>query len=97
MTPQLTDAIAAIKTLSPLERQQLVQILIQSDSDLNSQTDLKNLSNQFLQGISLTQLLAIKTPPTIDNIKDISTNCWPPEDSIEDFLAFLKQQRQGVN
>ncbi|NJL90076.1 MAG: hypothetical protein HC916_09995 [Coleofasciculaceae cyanobacterium SM2_1_6] len=96
MTPQLTAAIAAIQPLSPPERQQLLQILIQSDA-ANSQTDLKNLSNHFVQGISLTQLLAVKTPPTVDNLKNISANCWPPEDSIEDFLAFLQQQRQTVS
>lgn len=97
MTPQLSAAIAAIQPLSPPERQQLLQILIQSDSSASSQTDLKNLSTQFVQGISLTQLLAIKTPPTVDNLKNISANCWPTEDSIEDFLAFLKQQRQVVS
>jgi hypothetical protein len=32
MTPQLEAAIAAIKPLSPTERQQLSKILIQSDS-----------------------------------------------------------------
>ena len=96
MTPQLTAAIAAIQPLSPLERQQLLQILTQIDTS-SSQTDLKTLSNQFMQGISLTQLLTIKTPPTVDNLKDIAADCWPPEDSIEDFLAFLKQQRQAVS
>lgn len=37
------------------------------------------------------------TPPTVDNLKDISINCWLPENSIEDFLDFLKQQRQTVS
>lgn len=56
MTPQLKAAIAAIQPLSPTERLQLLQILIQSDSVSTSQTDLKTLSPQFWQGTTLKQL-----------------------------------------
>lgn len=96
MTPQLETAIAAIQLLSPTERQQLLQILIQSNSSSNSQTDLKTLSTQFWQGITLNQLLTIQTPTTVYNLKDIAAEFWPEEDSIEDFLSFLRQQRQAV-
>lgn len=47
MTPQLVAAIAAIQMLSPTERQQLLQILAQSDLASNSRPDLKALSAQF--------------------------------------------------
>lgn len=96
MTPQLETAIAAIQLLSPTERQQLLQILIQSDSSSNSQTDLKTLSTQFWQGTSLKQLITTQTPTTVDNLKDLAADFWPEEDSIEDFLTFLQQQRQEV-
>ncbi|MBW4630588.1 MAG: hypothetical protein KME30_01415 [Iphinoe sp. HA4291-MV1] len=96
MTPQLEAAIAAIQLLSSTERQQLLQILTQSNSSSNSQTDLKNLSNQFWQGTTLTQLLATQTPTTVHNLNDFAANFWPQEDSIEDFLTFLRQQRQEV-
>lgn len=95
MTPQLEAAIAAIQSLSPTERQQLLQILAQSDSS-NSQTDLKTLSTQFQQGTTLQELLATQTPLTVHNLKDLAADFWPTEDSIEDFLAFLRQQRQKV-
>ncbi|WP_448275053.1 hypothetical protein [Nostoc sp. DSM 114160] len=62
MTPQLEAAIAAIQLLSSTERQQLLQILTQSNSSSHSQTDLKNLSNQFWQDTTLKQLLATQTP-----------------------------------
>lgn len=96
MTPQLQAAIAAIQPLSPVERRQLLQILIQSDSALGSQTDLRTLSTQFWTGSTLQQLRATQSPRTIDSLKDLKTNFWPAEDSIEDFLTFLHQQRQEV-
>jgi hypothetical protein len=96
MTPQLEAAIAAIQSLSPTEREQLLQILIQSDSSSNSQTDLKTLSTQFWQGTTLNQLLTIQTPTTVDNLREFTADFWPEEDSIEDFLIFLRQQRQAV-
>jgi hypothetical protein len=41
MTPQLEAAIAAIQTLSPPEREQLLQILFQSDLTSESQHGLR--------------------------------------------------------
>jgi hypothetical protein len=41
MTPQLEAAIAAIQTLSPPERKQLLQILVQSDLTSESQHGLR--------------------------------------------------------
>lgn len=97
MTPQLAAAIAVIQTLSPTERQQLLQILTQSDSASNSQPDLSALSAQFWQGISLQQLRATQTPTTVHSLKDLAADFWPTEDSIDDFLFFLRQQRQAVS
>lgn len=94
MTPQLVAAITAIQTLSPTERQQLLQILTQSDSASNAQPNLKALSDQFWQGISLQQLRATQPPTTVHSLKDLATDFWPAEDSIDDFLVFLRQQRR---
>ncbi|MBE9137856.1 hypothetical protein IQ254_11740 [Nodosilinea sp. LEGE 07088] len=97
MTPQLEAAIAAIQPLSPTERLQLLQILTQSDSVSNSQPDIKVLSAQFWQGISLQQLRATQNPSTVHSLKDLAADFWPAEDSIEDFLAFLRKQRQEAS
>lgn len=94
MTPQFEAALAAIQLLSSTERQQLRQILAQSNSSSNSQTDLKALSVQFWQGTTLKQLLTTQSPITVYNLKDLAADFWPEEDSIEDFLTFLRQQRQ---
>jgi hypothetical protein len=94
MTPQLEAAIAAIQPLSPAERQQLLHILIQDESALTA--DLKTLSTEFWQGTTLQQLLTVQTPTTVHNLKDLAADFWPEEDSVEDFLTFLRQQRQEV-
>ncbi|MEA5618769.1 hypothetical protein VB711_13105 [Cronbergia sp. UHCC 0137] len=95
MTPQLEAVIAAIQQLSSTERQQLLQIFTQSNSSSNSQADLKNLSHQW-QDTTLKELLATQTPTTVHNLKHLAADFWPEEDSIEDFLIFLRQQRQEV-
>ncbi|MBD2270569.1 hypothetical protein H6F62_17865 [Anabaena sp. FACHB-1391] len=96
MTSRLENAIAAIQQLSAIERQQLLQIFTQSNSSSNSQTDLKNLSHQFWQDTTLNEILATQTPITVHNLKHLAVDFWPEEDSIEDFLIFLRQQRQEV-
>ncbi|KAM3097437.1 hypothetical protein ACKFKG_08020 [Phormidesmis sp. 146-35] len=105
MTPQLEAAvalqlrlalIAAIRSLSLTEREQLLQILTQNDSASDSLTDLKTLNAQFRQGTSLSQLLVTQNPTTVHNLKDLTLEFWSEEDSIEDFLTFLRQQRQAV-
>ncbi|QQE66318.1 hypothetical protein GFS31_30160 [Leptolyngbya sp. BL0902] len=97
MTPQLEAALAALQPLSPAERQQLLQILTQDELAENPLTELRNLSIQFWQGISLQQLRTTQTPATVHNLQDLSADFWPQEDSIEEFLAFLQQQRQEVS
>jgi hypothetical protein len=96
MTPQLETAIAAIQPLSPAERQQLLQILTQSNSASENQANLKTLNAQFWQGTSLQQLLATQTPTAVHNLKDLATDFWPAEEPIEDFLVFQQQQRQEL-
>jgi hypothetical protein len=93
MTPQLEAAIAFIQQLSPTEQQQLLQILTQNDSAPSAQSDFRTRSTQFWQGISLKHLIT-QTSRTVPNLKDLTADFWPAEDSIEDFLVFLQQQRQ---
>jgi hypothetical protein len=90
MTPQLEAAIAAIQPLSNIERQQLLQILIQSHPNLET------LNEQFWQGMTIEELLGTQTPTTMSDLKDLAADFWPEEDSIEDFLAFLQQQRRAL-
>ncbi|MEM9217791.1 MAG: hypothetical protein AAGD25_26060 [Cyanobacteria bacterium P01_F01_bin.150] len=47
MTPQLEAAIAAIQPLNPIERQQLIQLLVEDSQTADKQLDLQTLSAQF--------------------------------------------------
>ncbi len=94
MTPQFEAAIAAIQQLSPSERQQLLQFLIQSNS--SNLLNLQSFSAEFRQGIPLQQLLADQTPVTANHPRDLRASFWPEADSVEEFLDFLQQQRQEV-
>jgi len=87
MTPHLEAAIAAIQPLTPAEREQLIQILMQN-------SDLKTLNTQFRQGATVEELLLTQSPKTIHNLKELAAGFFPEEDSIEEFLDFLQQQRQ---
>jgi hypothetical protein len=95
MSPQLEAAIAAIRPLSIAERQQLLQILTQNNSAPTA--ELKTLSDEFWQGTPLNQLLATQRPTIVHNIKELAADFWPEEESIEDFLTFLRQQRQEID
>jgi hypothetical protein len=96
MTTQLELAIAAIQPLSSTERKQLIQILIQDNPPSNFQSNLRALSTQFWQGTTLNQLLETQKPRTVQDLKDFSADFWPEENATEDFLTFLRQQRNEV-
>ena len=72
----------------------MLQILKQDSLNPDHKADLVNLSTQFWQGVTLKQLFTNQTPKTVFNIKDLAADFWPEEDSMEDFLVFLRQQRQ---
>lgn len=99
MTPQLETAITAIQLLSPSERQQLLSILAQKDSvpkdnEPVREADLKTLSAQFQQGVSLNQILSARIPKTVHDLNEFAAEFWPEEETTESFLSFLQQQRQ---
>ncbi len=91
MTPQLQAAITAIQPLSQKERQQLLQLLVH---DAAPQGNLEILNMQFWQGFTLEQLTAQSSPTAMKDLGDFAVDFWPEDESVEDFLAFLRQQRQ---
>ncbi|MDJ0532364.1 MAG: hypothetical protein QNJ70_07670 [Xenococcaceae cyanobacterium MO_207.B15] len=90
MTPQLQKAITTIQSLSIQEQHQLLQIL----SETVKKSDTLESQNQlFWQEKSLENLINIQQPPIIEDIKNLAGDYWG-EDSTEEFLSFLKEQRQ---
>jgi hypothetical protein len=91
MTPQLAAAIAAIQPLSRTEREQVLSLLLKSNT-----TNLVERSQEFWQGQTIAQLQEAQKTKPIQHLKDLAADFWPEEDSIEDFLVFLQTQRQEV-
>lgn len=92
MTPQLEAAIAATKPLDQSERQQLIQILIADTQSDSSELNLQILSTQFWQGTSIGKLRSDQMPSTFDRQASV-VDFWPEEDTDQEFLDFLRQQR----
>jgi hypothetical protein len=89
MTPQLEAAIAAIQPLSSTERQQVLDLLRQPNTE-----NLADRSRDFWQGQTIEQLRAIQKTKPINNLEDLVPDFWPEEESLEEFLDFLQTQRQ---
>jgi hypothetical protein len=84
MTPQLEAAIAAIQPLSPAERQQLLNILIQGETSSVAVANLQDMSTQFWQGNTLEQLISAQSPTTVRNVEELTASFWTEEDSDVD-------------
>ncbi|MEO0520513.1 MAG: hypothetical protein AAF171_24805 [Cyanobacteria bacterium P01_A01_bin.116] len=94
MTPKLENAIAAVKTLSPIERIQLLQILTEEATISKEETPLSAFGGKFWQGDTIEEITACQSPKTFSEQNNLAADFWPEEESVEDFLQFLKQQRQ---
>lgn len=92
-TPQLQQAIATIQTLSSQEQRQLLQILSET---VNKSDNLEQQNQLFWQEISLEDLIKTQKTSVIEDIKDLAEDYWE-EDLTEEFLSFLKEQRQSKN
>lgn len=90
MSSQLQNAIAAAQALSADEQLQLFQVLtvlLQRSQTLESQ------DQDFRSGHSIEALIAVQQPPIVENLNSLSAE-WA-EESIDDFLTFLQEQRQA--
>ena len=91
MTPQLKAAIAIVEPLSGTDRQQLQQLLHQQS---NTENTIATLNTEFWEGITIDQLRTRQSITPIRSLKELAADFWPVEDSIEEFLDFLKAQHQ---
>lgn len=91
MTPQLQQAIKNIQSLSLEEQHQLLQIL---SATVNKSDYLEKQNQLFWQETSLDDLISSQKTPIIEDIKTLVGDYWG-KDSIEEFLSFLREQRQS--
>ncbi len=92
MTPQLATAIAATQPLSLLELTQLISILA---SNLHKIQALEAESVAFWSNPSLADLSQAQSAPLFLGLQTVAGDLWPEEESIDNFLSSLQEQRQS--
>ncbi|NKQ34662.1 MAG: hypothetical protein HF973_03505 [Chloroflexi bacterium] len=91
MAVKLKTVINDARTLSPQEQLQLISALTQSLQLAYLEYATKT---GFWQPEPIDQLVEKQQPVTINDLNDLAGNVWPEGDSIDDFLAFLEQERK---
>ncbi|MDJ0679927.1 MAG: hypothetical protein QNJ18_08715 [Xenococcaceae cyanobacterium MO_167.B52] len=91
MTPQLQQAIKNIQSLSLEEQHQLLQIL---SATVSKSDYLEKQNKLFWQETSLDDLISRQKTPIFKDISTLVGDYWG-EDSIEEFLSFLREQRKS--
>ena len=91
MTVKLKTLINDARALPPQEQLKLIGALTQS---LQYSYDKHLKTTDFWQPKSLDQLIEKQQPVTINDLSDLAGDFWPEDDSIDDFLEFLEQERK---
>ncbi len=91
MTPQLQQAIKNIQSLSLEEQHQLLQIL---SATVSKSDYLEKQNKLFWQETSLDDLISRQKTPIFKDISTLVGDYWG-EDSIEEFLSFLREPRKS--
>jgi hypothetical protein len=70
-----------------------VEVIILQTTTTTERESLENKARLFWQGESIANLIDTQKPTIVEDLENLVGDFWG-DDSIEDFLAFLKQQRQ---
>ena len=93
MTTEVHNLLAAARALTPQEQAELLQGLAQSLAQ--SFSPLAHTSADFWSHRSIEDLLHERPIPAISDIRQLAMPDWPADESIDDFLTYLKQQREA--
>ena len=92
VTPQLQRIVDTARSLSLLEQLELLQAL----SSIIQQTNrLETQSSNFWKTPSIDQLIEEQQPPIVSDVSLLGIDFWMSDESNDEFLAFLHQQRQA--
>lgn len=92
MTPQIQRIVDTARSLSLLEQLELLQAL----STIIQQTNrLETQSNHFWKAQSIDQLIEEQQSPIVSDLSLLGIDFWMNDESNDEFLAFLHQERQA--
>lgn len=90
MSSQLQNLIQSAQKLSPLEQVELLQAV----SRLLYQHYQKELpAKAFWQPRSLEALGEMQQIPPVSKLSDLQVDFWPEDESVDDFIDTIYQQR----
>jgi hypothetical protein len=90
MTTKLQTLIEAAQELSPLEKLSLISIVSQSLYHNYQQTQT---AVDFWETQTLEQLIQAQQTQPITNIAKLRGTFWPEDESANDFIEYIYQQR----
>jgi len=86
----LQTLIAAAQDLPPLEQLELVSIISQSLYHNYRQTQH---AQSFWLPTTIEQLVQAQQPAPVTHLDDLKAPFWPADESADDFIAYVYQQR----
>lgn len=91
MSTRLQTLIESARELSPTEQMNLISSISQSFHRNYQQT---NLDGDFWEPKPLEQLIQAQKIGAITDIGDLKADFWPEEESTDDFIEYIYQQRR---
>jgi len=88
MSTRLQDLIGAAQKLSPLERLDLIRAISQSLQRAYVEGDA-----DFWHPETLEQHVRTQNAPVITDISELKADFWPEDESADDLIAYIYQQR----
>ena len=91
MSPKLQSIIDAAQELSPLEQLQLIEAVSEF---LQLKYQITRPTVDFWNSQSVEDLVRAQNTQPVTNITDLAANFWPEQETADDIIEYLYQQRQ---
>ena len=97
MTDSAREVLEAARALSPEEQVAVLTALersiAQAPSSLHQK--LERLSSRFWRRPSIEELAREQHIEPVTDLDTLQSGAWPEDESLDDFLSFLYQERRG--
>lgn len=90
MSPQLQQLIAAVHTLSPREKLELLEAIAR---ELQQMEALMEASSAFWSRRSLDGITQGQPAPVITDVRALAVDFWPEDERADDINQFIAEQR----
>ena len=91
MSPKLQSIIDAAQELSPLEQLQLIEAVSEF---LQLKYQITRPTVDFWNPQSVEDLVRAQNKQPVINIADLAADFWPEQETADDIIEYLYQQRQ---